>query len=226
MQESSAAPTSPQVKVWDLLIRFGHWILVAGFAASYLTHEEADRGLSGTIHVWAGYAIGVVLLIRIVWGFTGTRYARFKSFLFSPLASFRYLGQLMRRVSPRYLGHSPAGAAMIFALILSVGGTVGTGVYLLGQEGKGPLAGYVQQVQRPERPAAGTFAPGQRPPGGTRVENPMREIHETFTNIALLLIVLHIAGVAWASFAHHENLVKSMFTGRKRAGGAETIPNP
>ena len=54
----------------------------------------------------------------------------------------------------------------------------------------------------------------------------MREIHETFTNIALLLIVLHIAGVAWASFAHHENLVKSMFTGRKRAGGAETIPNP
>jgi cytochrome b len=45
----------------------------------------------------------------------------------------------------------------------------------------------------------------------------MENIHETLANFALVLVGLHIAGVMWASFRHHENLVCSMFTGKKRA---------
>ncbi len=222
------ATATAQVKVWDIVVRSGHWLLVAGFIAAYVTHESADRGLSGTIHIWAGYAVGAVLLMRIVWGFTGTRYARFKSFLFSPRHALRYLGQLLRRDSPRYIGHSPAGAAMIFAPILSVGATVGTGVYLLAQDGRGPLTPFVEQVVRPARPA---FQPGQGPGPGQRPQgqgqpNVMRAAHDFFTTLSLVLIFLHLAGVFWASFAHHENLAKSMLTGRKRAGGTETVPNP
>jgi cytochrome b len=44
----------------------------------------------------------------------------------------------------------------------------------------------------------------------------VEEIHEALANLTVGLIVLHVLGVLFSSFVHGENLVKSMFTGRKR----------
>ncbi|HEY6094753.1 MAG TPA: cytochrome b/b6 domain-containing protein [Gallionellaceae bacterium] len=113
-----------KILVWDLPTRVGHWLLVATFAIAWLSGESEAWRL---VHVAAGYAMGALLLFRILWGFAGTRYARFASFLFSPGAAFGYLFGLLRGRPAHYTGHNPAGSYAIYGLILLGLFTIGSG---------------------------------------------------------------------------------------------------
>lgn len=66
-----------KIKIWDPVVRIFHWVLVASFAIAYLTEEDFL-----TIHIWAGYIIFGLLVIRIICGFIGTKYARFSDFVY------------------------------------------------------------------------------------------------------------------------------------------------
>jgi cytochrome b len=201
-----------RVRVWDPFVRYGHWVLVAAFAAAYLSAEEENGG-PDPIHVWSGYAVGIIVAMRLLWGFVGTRHARFADFAYGPISALRYLNSLLRGQAQRYLGHSPAGAAMVYALLIALSGTVATGVIAYGDSGKGPLANARHTVTAPavaaedEKDAA----------GGDGDESPIAELHGTLANITLGLVILHILGVGLASFVHRENLVAAMITGRKRS---------
>lgn len=185
---------SEEVRIWDPLVRYGHWVLAVAFLIAYLTEDDLL-----TVHVWAGYVVGVVILVRIVWGLIGTQHARFRDFLYSPRESLAYLFDMLRGRAKRHLGHSPIGAPMVFALLISLALTTGSGLLVYAYDKHaGPLAGMV---------AADV---------SESVEDFWEETHEVLANLTLLLVVLHIAGVGLASFSHKENLVRAMVTGRKR----------
>ncbi|WP_425458135.1 cytochrome b/b6 domain-containing protein [Celeribacter marinus] len=99
-----------------------HWGLVAAFAAAYLSAEELS-----TVHEVAGYIVAGLVAFRLIWGFAGSRYARFAQFMKGPSATVRYLGDMVSGRERRYLGHNPAGAAMIVALLITLSGTAFTG---------------------------------------------------------------------------------------------------
>jgi cytochrome b len=102
------------VLVWDAPTRVFHWLLAASFAGAFLT---ADSERLRDIHVLLGYTFAGLIGFRLLWGLFGTRYARFRSFLFSPRELFQYLRSLFTRSPRHYLGHNPAGSLAIFLLL-------------------------------------------------------------------------------------------------------------
>jgi cytochrome b len=185
--------TQTQVKVWDIFVRVFHWSLVASFAVAYVTEEELL-----SLHVAAGYAVAGLIVLRLLWGFIGTRHARFSDFVYRPAEVKAFLKDTAQLRARRYIGHNPAGGAMILLMLVSLVLTSITGIALYGiGESAGPLAMLGQSW--------GGFG------------KPMEELHEFFANLTLLMVLIHVAGVLVESLIHHENLVKSMLTGMKRA---------
>jgi len=201
MTKESAKGT---VMVWDLLVRVSHWLLAITFFIAYLTEDDLL-----TVHVWAGYAVGVVIILRVLWGFVGPKHARFGDFLFGPWKIWRYFLALMKFRSQRYVGHSPAGGAMIIVLMVFLGLVVWSGLktYAI-EENAGPLAFGITATLS-DNQAATASKSGL---GGDWWE----DFHELIANITLVLVILHVLGVLLASLAHRENLAWSMITGRKR----------
>jgi cytochrome b len=188
----SAPERQGSVLVWDPLIRIFHWSLAGFFLLAYVTEDDML-----TMHVYAGYAVAGLVVFRLIWGIIGTRHARFSDFVTGPAEFRRYLGQLVIGRAPRYLGHNPAGAAMIIALLFGVALTAFTGMAMIAGEGSGPLAGTL-------------FA--------NLPDEALEDVHEFLANFTLFLVVAHVVGVLVSSLLHRENLVKAMLTGRKRAG--------
>ena len=185
-----SADAASRVYVWDPFVRVFHWSLFVGFTVAYLTEEDLL-----TVHVWAGYVVGALVLARVIWGFVGSPHARFADFLYSPGTALRYMRDLVLFRAERHLGHSPGGGYMVILLLVLVAATVITGLVVYGGDQQaGPLAGMFTQ----------------------QTGEAMEEVHEVLANISLALVIAHIAAVVLASFAHRENLVRAMVTGYKR----------
>lgn len=104
-----------KVRVWDVPVRVFHWLLAASFILAYVVSES--EGLLGT-HVVLGYTALGLIAFRILWGFVGSRYARFSSFLFSPAAAIAYARGLFAKRPQQYLGHNPLGSYAIYAILV------------------------------------------------------------------------------------------------------------
>ena len=187
-------PNPSTVKAWDPLVRVFHWSLVFFFLLAFATEDDWMN-----LHIWAGYAVAMLVAFRLLWGMIGTRTARFPTFVKSPRIAMRHLGAMLSGKAPHYLGHNPLAAMMVIALLGSISLVAFSGMVLIGTEGQGPLAGSIFASIDGEA---------------------MEEVHEFFANFTLLLVFAHVAGVVISSLLEGENLVKAMITGRKKARSA------
>jgi cytochrome b len=179
------------IPVWDPVVRLFHWSLAGAFLVAYVTEDEWEM-----LHVNAGYLIGALIVLRLLWGFVGTPHARFSDFVRGPREVMTYAVAAVHLRAPRHFGHNPAGGAMVVALLISLALTAATGIALYGTtDFAGPLAGFWR---------------------GELAADVLEGIHEVGANLTLLLVVLHLGGVLFSSLEHGENLVKSMITGRKK----------
>ena len=181
-----------KIKVWDPVVRLFHWGLVISFSIAYVTEEDLL-----SLHTWAGYTVLGLLVIRVIWGFIGSRYARFGDFVYRPKRIMRFLKDTAAFKAKRYLGHNPAGGAMVILLMVSLLFTVFTGLAVYGaEEQAGPLANLFSSTHS----AWGDVT---------------EEAHEFFANFTLLLVLFHVLGVIVESLIHKENLVAAMISGFK-----------
>ncbi len=174
------------IRVWDPFVRAFHWTLAASFAAAWLSSENWEVG-----HNAAGYAAGALVALRVVWGLIGPGYARFAQFVRSPETVINYLWAIRDGSERRYVGHNPAGGAMIVVLLGAIAATAVSGWLMTTDAFWGSTA--------------------------------LQRVHSALAHGVLALVALHLSGVVLASLRHHENLVRAMVVGLKRAAGPDDV---
>jgi len=103
-----------KILVWDMPVRLGHWLMAGGFVLAWVTSESEAWRL---VHVFAGGTVTAVALFRLVWGFIGSRHARFASFVRGPRQTLDYLKRLRHLAHPHHTGHNPAGGWIVVLLL-------------------------------------------------------------------------------------------------------------
>ena len=107
-----------RVLIWDLPTRLFHVLLSAGFiAAAVIALVLGEDSPLFPYHSIIGLTIGLMVVLRVVWGVVGTRYARFGTFFFGPGAVIAYMKGVFSRDGSRHLGHNPGSAYAIFAML-------------------------------------------------------------------------------------------------------------
>lgn len=140
--KSDSEKQPAEIKVWDLLVRLFHWSLVTAFTVGYLTGNSAEEEFDKShgagqesflmeLHENAGYVVLGLVAFRVVWGLVGSEHARFSSFVRGPREVFGYLFDMLRFKAKRYIGHNPAGGAMVVALLVMLVIVSGSGVMLM-----------------------------------------------------------------------------------------------
>ncbi len=204
LRSKSVAPDRVYIRVWDPIVRVGHWLLVLCFAAVYFYSDKFP------LHAYAAYLIMGYMLFRIVWGFIGPRPVRFGTFVHGPSAILRYGRDSLRGHSPNTISHNPLGGVMVIGLILImlICGVLGLMVYSAGQE-MGLLGSLVPSHWEGELFTVQLF--------DKSYDIGLKELHHWSGNFAAALVAAHVVGNFITTALHRSRPVVGMITGVKDA---------
>jgi cytochrome b len=225
-------------RVWDSDVRWFHWINVVSVLALLGTGLVIYNGktlgitadakvLMKELHVWAGYLFALNLAWRIVQGFRGSHFARWRAML--PFGS-GYLSELraylgsQRSGEPRhYLGHNPLGRLMVLLLFILLLAQAISGLVLAGTDlYYPPLGGWIAQWVTPAGVDPASLLPGDKSMADAAAWDEMRALRKPFiiTHVQVFFVllgavVLHVAGVVVAELRERSGVVSAMITGDK-----------
>ena len=189
--EAALADTA-DLRVWDLPVRVMHWLLAIGIGVCWWTGIENEL----EYHLYSGYAILWIVLMRLYWGVVGSSTARFVNFVRGPKAILDYATTLHRRDTPHAHGHNALGAISIVVMLGLVLTVVVLGLFAVDVDGlySGPLSSYV------------TFKQGRH----------IAHLHYDWFNILLWMIGLHLAAVLFYFLYKRQNLIRPMISGKRQ----------
>ena len=178
------------VYVWSKTTRYFHWLLVICIGITFLSSAFENAFL---IHISFGIVAGGLLTFRLIWGFNGPKYARFKNFDFSLSDLYYYLTRLFKDRKD-YIGHNPAASwATIILIIFGFFCTV-SGIILLGASEERGIFSFLD----PDLASCAS------------------DMHMVSKNVIGVVAIIHIVGALLEHFLHKTDTVTSMFTGYKR----------
>ncbi len=222
-------------KAWDLPVRLFHWInffavvnlLFVGLIMMYKT----ELGISGNeakialkqLHALIGYVFVVNLGWRIIWGFIGNKYARWRELAPSKSAIYSYRESIHEGAPQQFIGHNPLGKLAVIVIlltltVLAVSGLIraGTDVYYP------PFGGLVSGYVAAENVDPATLIPynstGIDPQKAATLKTfkrPIGKIHVYAAYFLMFLILLHITAVVLEERREGGSIISAMFSGRK-----------
>jgi cytochrome b len=193
MSINEVAPNEQPVRVWDLPTRAFHWLL-----AGFVIFSIVSAHIGGNMMAWhmrSGFAIFTLLAFRLIWGFAGGHWSRFRAFLYAPSTSLRYLRGESLPHEHHQVGHNPLGAGSVFALLASSALQVATGLVADDEiASTGPLIKYVSSA----------------------TSGLATRWHKNYGQwIIVALVVLHLGAIAFYWLKRRQNLVGPMLHGDK-----------
>lgn len=227
--------------VWDRTTRWFHWInvlcIIGLIAVGVVILNDNALGVSNegkvilkSVHVYIGYVFAVNLAWRIIWGFIGGRFARWKAILPGGNSYFQslraYITSIRSGQPLQYQGHNPLGKLMVALLLLLLVTQASTGLVLAGTDLYLPPFGNAI-AKWVAVPGGGQAATVNIKPGSKANINPvayaeMRKFRKPFITLhvysfytLLIAIVLHVVAVVVTEIREKSNLVSAMFTGKK-----------
>lgn len=226
-------------RVWDRPVRIFHWVAVLTFipmvALGLVMMFSRDLGISAeskvllkAVHIWIGYVFFLNIVVRIIWGFYGNRFARWKAVLpFGKVYKAQYAAYLEARKTKRklnFLGHNPLGRWSVMVMLFLMTAQSVTGLVLASTDlYMPPFGSHIKAWVAQDEASMALIVPGDRETGINPqayqdmrdFRTPYRSWHTYFFYLLIISVVVHIAAVVRAEKKEGSGLTSGMITGNK-----------
>jgi cytochrome b len=186
--------------VWDIPVRLFHWLLVLCLLGQWLTAEVLEDAMD--IHFYIGYFTLGLIIFRLIWGFVGTKYAKFNSFIAGPKAILAYSKSVMSKQHTFSIGHNALGGLLLPAVIILVGLQAISGLFTTD-----------------DIVSTGPYYDG----ANADLQQWMQWLHHNVFNVLLGIIGLHLVAIGWYLIFLKHNLIRPMLDGKKAVAEKDSI---